>query len=136
MFNWGLHNALDGNCTSPCTPGAYGPPDEYLPFLKQIVARLHQVGPGKTKLLFAITSPMLCNAQIDSIVLELNAQAATLMAAESIPTVNLHTAITTKCGPVPTAECFGLKGCFCPHCPPGYAWLANSTIAPAIRALL
>jgi hypothetical protein len=29
-----------------------------------------------------------------------------------------------------------LKGCWCPHCPPGYEWLASSTIAPAIRNLL
>lgn len=136
MFNWGLHNSLAGNCTAPCDPGQSGPPAEYLPYLRQIVAALKQVGPGKTKLLFAITSPDLCNKPIDDIQRALNTQAAALMAEESIPTVNLYTAITGKCGPVPTAECFGEKGCFCPHCPPGYEWLAESTISPAIRALL
>lgn len=136
MFNWGLHNSLGGNCTAPCVPGQSGPPDEYLPFLKDIVSRLKQLTTGKTKLLFAITSPMLCNKAIDNIQVELNTQAATLMAAEGIPTVDLHSAITTKCGPVPTAACFGETGCYCPHCPPGYSWLANSTISPVIQALL
>ena len=45
------------------------------------------------------------------------AQAAAIMAKNNIPTVDLYKAITTKCGAVPQAECFGSKGCFCPHCP-------------------
>merc|ERR1712159_401754 len=139
MFNWGLHNALAGNCTAPCVPGQSGPPVEYRPYLEQIVKRLKQIASsskGRTKLLFAITSPDLCNAAIDDIQVQLNAQAAQVMADNDIPTVDLYHAITNKCGPVPQATCFGLKGCYCPHCPPGYEWLANSTISPAIRKLL
>jgi hypothetical protein len=74
-----------------------GPPAEYLPYLKLIVNRLKQLTTsGKTKLLFAITSPDLCNKPIDDIQVQLNAQAATLMAAEGIPTVDLYKAITGK----------------------------------------
>jgi hypothetical protein len=54
----------------------------------------------------------------------------------SIPHISLHDAIVKKCGPVPQARCFDVEGCFCPHCPPGYQWLAESTVAPAIKSLL
>ena len=140
MFNWGLHNSLGGNCTAPCVPGQLGPPDEYAPYLQKIVTAL-KASPAlkNTKLLFAITSPDLCNAPLDDIQQTLNAQAAAIMAQQGIPTVDLYSAITTKCGAVPQAECFGSKGCFCPHCPAngglGYSWLANSTIVPAITKL-
>jgi hypothetical protein len=44
-------------------------------------------------------------------------------------------------------SCFSISGCFCPHCPNslarpspgyehGYEWLAETTIVPALRALL
>ena len=52
----------------------------------------------KTKLLFAITSPDLCNAPIDDIQRSLNDQAAAIMAKNKIPTVDLYKAITNKCG--------------------------------------
>ena len=52
----------------------------------------------KTKLLFAITSPDLCNAPIDDIQRSLNDQAAAIMAKNKIPTVDLYKAITKKCG--------------------------------------
>ena len=102
MFNWGLHNSLAGNCTAPCVPGQSGPPAEYAPYLEKIVAGL-LAAPAlkKTKLLFAITSPDLCNAPIDHIQAELNAQAAAIMAKNKIPIVDLYKAITTKCGAVP-----------------------------------
>ena len=141
MFNWGLHNSLAGNCTAPCIPGQTGPPAEYAPFLKKIVASLQQAPALKnTKLLFAITSPDICNKPIDDIQRALNAQAVAIMAEAKIPTVDLYAAITGKCGAVPQAECFGQKGCFCPHCGGkgglGYSWLTNSTIVPAIAKLL
>ena len=71
----------------------------------------------------------------------LNNQAAAIMTQHSIPTINLHDAVVQKCGPVPQAECFGMKGCFCPHCAgrpagQGYDWLATSTIVPALTKLL
>jgi hypothetical protein len=64
-----------------------------------------------------------------------------------VPTVDLHTAIVKKCGPVPQKECFGKPGCFSPHCggtathipgqpTEGYFWLAQSIIQPAIEKLL
>ena len=41
------------------------------------------------------------------------------------------------------SQCFNISKCFCPHCPnslarpsPGYEWLAESTIVPALQALL
>jgi hypothetical protein len=51
-----------GNCTAPCVPGQSGPPAEYAPYLEKIVASLLAAPALKsTKLLFAITSPDLCN---------------------------------------------------------------------------
>lgn len=138
MFNWGLHNSLSGNCTPPCIPGQSGPPAEYAPYLEKIVTFL-QTAPAlaNTKLLFAITSPDLCNAAIDTIQVSLNKQAAAVMARHKIPTVDLYAAITKECGAVPQAECFKQRGCFCPHCgPAGYEWLATSTLVPAIQAML
>lgn len=137
MFNWGLHNSLAGYCTPPCVPGQLGPPADYAPYLEKIVTYL-KAAPAlqKTKLLFAITSPDLCDSGIDDIQRDLNKQAAAIMAKHGIPTVDLYKAITAKCGPVPQAECFGVQGCFCPHCEAGYSWLANSTIVPALTKLL
>ena len=68
----------------------------------------------KTKLLFAITSPDLCNAPIDDIQRSLNDQAAAIMAKNKIPTVDLYKAITNKCGAgardrLPTAFVAGLR---------------------------
>jgi hypothetical protein len=70
----------------------------------------------------------------------LNVEAVKIMAKYNIPTVDLYAAITGHCGPVPQASCFGTKGEFCPHdiskTGVGYAWIANSTIVPAIAKLL
>lgn len=133
-FNWGLHNMVT---SGPGVPGQSGNTSVYLSQLTDITERLQakQAAHGG-KLIFGITSAYLCTAAQDDIVQQLNSQAEGLMKAKGIPTVNLHDAIVNKCGAAPVAECFGLKGCWCPHCPPGYAWLANSTVAPAIRALL
>jgi len=150
MFNWGLHNSLYP-CTNPnpdgtpppahskaCTTGQSGPPADYAPYLEKIVAFL-QAAPAlkSTKLVFAITSPDLCNKPIDDIQVSLNAQAVAIMAKHDIPTIDLYKAITGKCGAVPQHECFNHTGCFCPHCPgPGYAWISNSTIVPALTKML
>ena len=141
MFNWGLHNSLGGNCTPPCVPGQLGPPAEYAPNLELIVQYIKSAPAlAQTKLLFAITSPDLCNEAIDTLQVGLNKQAAAIMQKHGIPIVDLYAAITQKCGPVPQAECFDSRGCFCPHCPAnhglGYLWLANSTIVPAITRLM
>lgn len=118
-------------------PGQNGNASQYAGELKQLTAQLQAFAqPLGTKLIFGLTSPMLCNVTGDGCVVANNNAAAAIMAAAGVPTVNLHDAIVAKCGPVPQASCFGEEGCWCPHCPPGYQWLAESTIAPAIRALL
>ena len=145
MFNFGLHN---GPCNGANTtiPGGAATSAEYAGELVQIADKLTKyvqntpAGEQKAKLLFALTSPMLCDAGSNAIVVELNKQAAKIMANYTISTVDPYKAIVGKCGAVPQAACFGSNGCFCPHCPghggAGYSWLANTTLAPAIRSLL
>jgi hypothetical protein len=130
-FNYGLHNLVVP--PGAVTPGQSGWTTEYLPYLVNITQRLVAM---KTKLIFGLTSPWLCDVNTDNIIQQLNADAAKLMATYGIPTVDLHKAITDKCGVAPQQECFGQQGCWCPHCGAGYDWLANSTVAPAIRAVL
>ncbi len=73
----------------------------------------------------------------DGCVVNLNNQARAIMQELGIPTVDLHAAIVGKCGPAPQASCFNSTGCFCPHCAQvGYAFLGETVIAPALRALL
>jgi hypothetical protein len=83
---------------------------------------------------------MLNNGHTDAEVQQLNTEAVAIMSQLEVPTVNMHKAITDKCGLAPQASCFNSTGCFSPHCPGhggvGYAWLANSTVAPAIRKYL
>lgn len=132
MFNWGLHNCLGGNNSR--VPGQAGPADEYAPYLSKIAEKLKSLGP---KLLFAITSPYMCATDINDIDQRLNAQAVQIMRTLGIPTVSLYDAIVGDCGPVPQpGGCHGIKGCWCPHCPPRYEWLANGTIVPALRSIL
>ena len=110
----------------------------YAPQLAAITDKLKTYS-AKTgaKLLFAITSPMMAKQQADNDVVELNVRAATVMEKAQVPTVDLHAAVVGKCGPVPQATCFGLADCFSPHCGSvGYEWLANSTVAPAIKKSL
>ena len=70
----------------------------------------------------------------------LNNQAAAIMARHDIPMINLHDAITGECGVAPNASCFGAAHCFCPHCSPddgvGYEYLAKTTIVPALTKLI
>eukprot|EP00928_Gymnodinium_smaydae_P000366 TRINITY_DN10141_c0_g1_i1.p1 TRINITY_DN10141_c0_g1~~TRINITY_DN10141_c0_g1_i1.p1 ORF type:complete len:354 (-),score=45.45 TRINITY_DN10141_c0_g1_i1:186-1193(-) len=135
VFNWGLHNALSGNKTgTKYIDGNYGPPTEYAPYLKPIMERVRKAAP---KVLFALTTPDLCNADIDQIVVTLNQQAISIAKDAGVPILDLYAPIVKKCGPVPTASCFGMQGCYCPHCnADGYAWIAQSALAPAIRSLL
>eukprot|EP00658_Telonema_sp_P-2_P021374 TRINITY_DN18510_c0_g1_i1.p1 TRINITY_DN18510_c0_g1~~TRINITY_DN18510_c0_g1_i1.p1 ORF type:complete len:238 (+),score=53.85 TRINITY_DN18510_c0_g1_i1:33-746(+) len=138
MFNWGLHDGPLGNST---VPGQAGLPGVYGSQLDQITQRLMAAEP-QAKLLFALTSASLCNPAGDGSVVNLNNQAAAIMSKYNISTINLHDAIVNKCGPAnPDSACWGLKGCFCPHCGAGkagqgYDWLATSTIVPALQALL
>lgn len=138
LFNFGMHDYVL-NCTEGhgCVPGQSGNTTVYPGELGDIVARLQSAARGGgTHLLFALTTPMLCDASVDAVISgTLNTAAAKLMESVGIPTVDLHAAIIAKCGPAPQASCMGVAGCWCPHCPPQYPWLA-SVIAPAVRSLL
>jgi hypothetical protein len=132
----GLH---DGPLQNKTEPGQYGLPDVYASQLENITIQIKQAQP-QAKLLFAGTTPYMCAAQNDGCVVNLNNQAAAVMARHGIPTLNLHDVITGECGPPPNSTCFGQHGCFCPHCSPadgvGYEFLAVKSIVPALTALL
>ena len=81
MFNWGLHDGPLGNST---VPGQAGLPDVYGAQLANITAQLIAKEP-QAKLLFALSSPSLCEAQGDGSVVNLNNQAAAIMAKHKIP---------------------------------------------------
>jgi hypothetical protein len=88
------------------------------------------------KLLFAISTPYMNDNLTNSRMAENNKQAAAIMASYSVPTANLYEPIVAQCGAPPQASCMGKKGCWSPHCPPGYSLLVNSTIEPAVRVAL
>lgn len=136
MFNWGLH---DGPLKNTTEPGQNGLPAVYAAELENITQQLMAKQP-QAKLLYAMTTAFMCNADQDGCVVNLNNQAAAIMKKHNIPTINLHDAITQECGPAPNSSCFGAHECFCPHCSPdngvGYEYLAVNTIVPAITKLL
>eukprot|EP00945_MAST-04E_sp_MAST-4E-sp1_P008004 g8004.t1 len=136
MFNWGLHDGPLGNET---VPGQAGLPNVYAPQLETITRMLIASQP-QAKLLFALTSPYMCAVKNDGCVVNLNNQAAAIMAKYNVPTINLHDSIVGKCGPPPQTSCFNVSDCFCPHCgsggAPGYQFLANEVIVPALSKLL
>jgi hypothetical protein len=136
MFNWGLHDGPLGNVTQP---GQAGLPAVYAAELENITMQLMAAQP-QAKLLFAGTTAYMCSASQDGCVVNLNNQAAAIMARHNIPMLNLHDVITGECGAAPNASCFGESHCFCPHCSPdngiGYEYLAVHTIVPALTKLL
>ena len=136
MFNWGLHDGPLGNTT---VPGQAGLPGVYASQLETITEMLIATQP-QAKLLFALTSPYMCAAKNDGCVINLNNQAAAIMAKHNITTINLHDSVISKCGPPPQPACFNVSRCFCPHCSgggaPGYHFLTNKVIVPALMKLL
>ena len=136
MFNWGLHDGPLGNST---VPGQTGLPDVYAAQLEIITKNLLAAEP-QAKLLYALTSPSMCDAKGDGCVVNLNHQAAAIMAKYDIPTIDIHEAIVGQCGQPPQPKCFNQTGCFCPHCPMaggvGYEFLAGKVIVPALVRLL
>jgi len=136
MFNWGLHDGPLGNNT---VPGQAGPPSVYAAQLEIITQKLMAAEP-QAKLLFALTSPSMCDATGDGCVVNLNNQAAAIMAKYKIPTINLHDPVVAHCGPPPQMSCFNTSHCFCPHCAgggaPGYVFLVDKVIVPALTKLL
>lgn len=119
-------------------PGQNGNSSVYAEQLAGLAERLLVwAKPRGAQLLFALTSTMICNVSADGCVVASNNAARAIMVRLGIPTISLHDAIVAKCGPAPQASCFNETGCFCPHCvPAGYQWLAESTVAPAIRKML
>ena len=132
-FNSGMHNI-----NWPGAQGQEGNSSEYPAELAAIATRIQALAASTgAKLLYALTTPFLCTAATDFIINDLlNVNASAIMATNDISVVDLHTPIIEKCGTAPTPACFGLTGCFCPHCPPGYEWLTTTVIAPAIRKAL
>lgn len=133
----GMHNTNQG---APwVVPGQSGEPAAYAAELSTLLSSLAmRAAADGSRLLFGITSPMLCNATIDRVIsATLNPAARAIAAALALPTVDLYAAITGRCGAVPQSSCFNATGEFCPHSSDaGYQWLANTVIAPAIRSLL
>ena len=132
-FNWGIHSAVAGSDEA----------QNYAKYLSWIVqeltawARSSSDNEDKVKLIFALTSPWLNDKDKDDVIIEHNEQAKRLMDMYGIPTVDLHSPIIEKCGEPPQAACFNKTECWSPHCKgEGYEWLAETTVTPAIRALL
>ena len=135
-FNFGLHNLNNSKL-----PGQAGPVAEYAPYLEKIVAKLAAwAARASTKLLFGITTPMMCDADSDAVVRSNNRAAVAIMEKWKVPTVDLHAAVVGVCGAAPNQMCFNQSTCFCPHCPQadgvGYEYLAEKVLVPAITKLL
>ena len=134
-YNFGLHNTPV--CGNGRIPGQSANASSYAGPLDRLTIKMVGGRAGGRGLMFGLTTPVLNNNATDALVLELNAEAQTIMYGFGVPTLDMHAPIIAKCGPVPQASCFGEKGCWSPHCVgAGYEWLANSTIAPAIRTFL
>ena len=114
--------------------GQAGLPDVYAAQLENITIQLKAAQP-QAKLLFAGTTAFMCSAQQDGCVVNLNNQAAKIMAKYDIPMLNLHDAITGQCAPAPNGTCFGERKCFCPHCSPDTSF-SRHTIVPALAKLI
>ena len=133
--------AATDNLNNSTLPGQSGPIAEYAPYLEKIVAKLVAwAAPTSTKLLFGITTPMMCDADADAVVQSNNAAALAIMQKWRVPTVDLHAAVIGVCGAAPNTRCFNQSTCFCPHCPQaggvGYEYLAEHVLVPAITKLL
>ncbi len=137
FFCAAVHNLATSGAGVPGQGANYS---DYAPHMQAATSKLvafAAASGGKTKLLLAMTTPYLCDASIDGIIHSiLNVNASALASTYGIPVVDPYSAIVEKCGKAPTQSCFGETGCWCPHCPPGYSWLAQTVLAPAVRKLL
>jgi len=141
-FNSGMHNLGPGGQN---TPGQSGNSSEYAGEMLEVMTRMKAwaaSSPGnKTKLIYGLTTPFLCDASTDGVISgTLNAAAASIASSLDIWIADPHGPIIAKCGAAPVSSCFQTSNCFCPHCPGGtpnaYGWLADNVIAPQIRLLL
>eukprot|EP00756_Hemistasia_phaeocysticola_P052559 Hpha_TRINITY_DN27811_c0_g1::TRINITY_DN27811_c0_g1_i1::g.194111::m.194111 len=142
IFNWGLHDGPLGNST---VPGQQGNASVYSGELRQIAERLNDFATkAGSKLVFALTTPVVCSIVQTGCVETLNNEARAIMTDLKIPILDQFTPVLDACGPLPQPACFGQTNCFCPHCPvaksatwgSGYEYLVNTTIGPAVRAML
>jgi len=137
-FNFGMH---DTATSGQGCPGQWGNTSVYPGELRQIAEKILTFSKNSmhsVKVMFALTTPMMCDAAQDKVIsATLNTAARGIMSSLGISTIDLHQPIIDLCGPAPNMNCLGQSQCFCPHCPGvGYQLLANATIAPAIRAEL
>ena len=126
-------------------PGQGGNTTVYSSELANITARVvaYAAALPHTSVVFALTTPYLCDAVIDQTINgTLNVAARVVMAAAGVPVLDPYDAIRVKCGGTPpTSGCPSMPAwgntCWCPHCSSdGYEWLTTSLLAPAIRAML
>ena len=100
--------AATDNLNNSTLPGQSGPIAEYAPYLEKIVAKLVAwAAPTSTKLLFGITTPMMCDADADAVVQSNNAAALAIMQKWRVPTVDLHAAVIGVCGAAPNTRLRG-----------------------------
>jgi hypothetical protein len=141
FWNFGLHDGpqLFGYPPANVTiPGQEGNMSVYPAQIAQLGQTLKSwAQQSGTKLLFGVTTPMLGDARADQDVSSLNAAAKQAMDRLGIPTVDMHAAIIAKCGTPPQKQCFGINGCFNPHCETALTKLAEGyASAEFIRSVL
>ena len=114
-FNSGMHNLQTSGQT---TPGQSGNASEYAAEMLNVMTRMKAWAMGspgnKTKLIYGLTTPLLCDASVDGIITgTLNAAAASIASSLDIWVADPHGPITAQCGAAPVQTCFGVGGCFC-----------------------
>ena len=140
-FNFGLHS-LNLNPRKP----EYGLRNYASTFhddLRAVTEKLvewSKASMPRTKLIFGLTTPMLYSENTDGLIRQHNEVARTIMSKHGVATVDMHAPVVQTCGQASGNRkqgCFGDSRCWDPHCSQeGYMWLANTVIAPAIRAAL
>eukprot|EP01047_Picozoa_sp_COSAG01_P002365 COSAG01_NODE_63_length_29632_cov_270.650662_14_plen_463_part_00 len=131
FWNFGLHDGPQLFSYPPANvtiPGQEGNMSVFPAQIAQLGQTLKSwAQQSGTKLLFGVTTPMLGDARADQDVSSLNAAAKQAMDRLGIPTVDMHAAIIAKCGTPPQKQCFGINGCFNPHCETALSKLAEGS---------
>ena len=124
VFNFGLHN-LDNSTEAE---------QQYAEDLQNITSRLVATG---SKIVYALTTPFMPDKlQGNSVVQQLNAIANGIMARQSVPTVDLYSRVTAKCGVTyKTCPICRKSPCSYHYTPQGYEWISAPLVA-AIRQQL
>lgn len=133
FFNSGLHN-LDNSSKGLAA---------YSSQLEQIVSELHKLQP-QAKLIWATTTPFMPKKTVGNFAVEeQNAIAAKIMAANSIPSVDLYARVIARCGELYTKcdicddESRYHPDCYCGYhyTSAGFAYISQA-VSAAIRAHL